>query len=88
MTDGDRQVLIANCEIMLALVDAQIRTNQSLVALFHALERHHPNLRQEEQAARSNALFETEESRRLQSLRQRIDDIVQRLKREQEDHLL
>ena len=81
MTSEDRQVLIANCEVVKQLVDCQLDVNKAYRALFQALEGHFPDLRKEVDEARKDTIFATDSSAAIHKLQQQIEGIIERLKR-------
>jgi hypothetical protein len=85
MTNEDRQILIANCEVVRQLVDCQLDVNKSCRALFGALENHFPELRKEYDEARKDSIFATESSVAIQRLHQKIEGLLEHLKLQQGD---
>jgi molybdopterin converting factor small subunit len=80
MTTEDRQILIANCEVVRELIDCQTEVNKSFRALFQALENHFPGLRGEYEAARPDTIFVNASSVAIGRLHQRIEETIERLK--------
>jgi|HubBroStandDraft_6_1064221.scaffolds.fasta_scaffold718253_1 hypothetical protein len=81
MTNEDRQILIANCEVLRQLAQCQMDVNKAYRSLFLALEKHFPNLRKQVDEARKETLFATESTIAIGKLTQQIDVIVERLRR-------
>lgn len=83
MTNEDRQLLIANCEVLKQVAECQQQQDQAWRFLAQALQHHHfPNLKAEYEAARQmDSIFATESSAALQKVADRIQGINERLKR-------
>jgi hypothetical protein len=81
MTNEDRQILIANCEVLKELVQCQTDINTAYRSLFLALEKRLPDLSREVDEARKETPFATDSTVALQTLTQKIEGIIERLKR-------
>jgi hypothetical protein len=82
MTNEDRQVLIANCEVLKQVVECQLQQDEAWRFLALALQNHFPNLKAEYQAARQkDSLFATGSNVALGKLTDKIEEIIEHLKR-------
>jgi hypothetical protein len=81
MTKDENQILLTNCEVLLALLDQQIAMAKSIHALVMALEPHFPNLKAEHAKMLPDAEFLTATSASIRKLRDQTEHTVELLKK-------
>ena len=82
MTNDERQILLRTAELVRELIETEEGVNRSIRALHSAISAQLPGFRAAYDAAWTNSLFESGVSLRVGKITQEIEEIIQRLKRQ------
>ncbi len=82
MDKQDRELLLKSCELFREMAELQLGTHRAVRTLFLALKTQLPNLEEAYRTARTDSLFATEESSKVNRMILEIEDTISRLKKE------
>lgn len=84
MDKQERELLFKTCDLLLEMAEIQTETYRTMRALTQAVQTQIPNLEEAYRKARTDALFATEASSKVNKMILQIQDTVARLKSQSE----